>query len=230
MKYVWGTRSRSGSQFLLELTLKLLGSRAWPQARIAGSRRDGLDPSRVPSFIDLFAQGEGIEYFRVHDIQAVKLEDPCNDDFGDELADAFPNAKWMTSHRSIEAIVTSHFNIKKWGHGEEYVLGSFRRSIDLFERLAEQGRLFVVNVDAPEAFDLQRLSTYLDVPITSTAREIAGNWRPVNDLRYQKAKWDEAFHGMAERPPGLDDLRQRHPWIDEVEARYEAVWRETSLA
>jgi len=86
VRVVWATQSRSGSQFLLQLTLKLMGQRAWPQARISGSRQDGLGADRVPSFAEMASDGRAIDYLDHHEIVAVKLEDPGIDGLASDVA------------------------------------------------------------------------------------------------------------------------------------------------
>jgi hypothetical protein len=136
---------------------------------------------------------------------------------------AFPTSKWMASHRKLEDIVISHFNIKKWGHDERYVLKSFRESLPLYELLSEQRRLFVIDINRPSTFNLQAFAAFLGCALTDNALSLVHNWVPINDLAYQKQKHGEAFVGEKEIPPGLSDLRDRHPWITEAEARYQRL-------
>ena len=105
------------------------------------------------------------------------------------------------------------------------MLRSFRGGIDTLERLAAEERLFVVKVDDPPAFDPDRFVAFLGAPPTTSFLDIVRDWQPINDLAYQKEKWGEEFTGEVDVPDDLADVRRRHPWISEVEARYDAVWR-----
>lgn len=220
LEVIWGTLSRSGSQFVLGLTTRLLGSKLQPQSRISGVRKEGYQ-HREPSFHELYANGSGVEYFTRHEIRSLKLEDPCNDGFGEVVADAFPDARWVTSIRPIDDVLTSHFNIKRWGHDETYVLRSYRRNLELFERLSEEERLAPIRVDEPASFDPARFAGFFGVPPSQAFLKAVEDWTPINDLRYQKDKWDEAYDGVPSLPPDLDTLRDRHPWLEDVEARYD---------
>lgn len=219
---VWGTVSRSGSQFLLGLTTRLLGSRLQPQSRISGARREGYE-ERSPSFEELLAQGRPGDYFRQHGIVALKLEDPGRDGLGHEIAAQFPDARWLTSIRPIQAILTSHHNIRKWGHDEDYVLASYRSALELFEKLVDERRLLAVEVERPERFDPQVFAAYLGTRPSQPFLDTVDSWEPTNDLAYQKAKWGEPYEGVPEVPPEIEDLSLRHPWLDDVEERYRAL-------
>jgi hypothetical protein len=223
LEFVWATRSRSGSQFLVKLTESLLGSRLQPQSRITGARRESLNVERDPSFHDLLSEQKELEYFSAYDIRSLKLEDPGLDDLAGRISEAYPDSKWMASHRRLEDIIISHFNIKKWGHNEQYVLKSFRTSLALYERLAAQGRLFVLDVDKPNLFRLEAFASFLGCQPTEKAAAMIREWQPVNDLAYQKQKYGERFTDGKEIPPGIDNLRDRCPWIEEFEPRYEQL-------
>jgi hypothetical protein len=223
LEFVWATRSRSGSQFVVKLTEALLGSRLQPQSRITGARRESLNVERDPSFHDLLNEQKELEYFSVYDIRSLKLEDPGLDDLAGRIFDVYPNSKWMASHRKLEDIIISHFNIKKWGHNEQYVLKSFRTSLTLYERLAADGRIFVLDVDKPNVFRLEAFASFLGCQPTEKAAAMIREWKPVNDLAYQKQKYGERFTDDKEIPPGINNLRDRCPWIDEFESRYDQL-------
>ncbi|MEO7026720.1 MAG: hypothetical protein ABI056_04115 [Caulobacteraceae bacterium] len=227
MRLIWGTRTRGGSQFLLKLTVAMLGRRTQPQSRINAARHEQLMPVRSPTLEDYVARGRPLDYFRDHNISALKLEEPGADDWGRKIADAFPEAPWLGNRRSIEKIYRSHHNLS-WGFSEEKLLKRARRTLVFYEALAAQGRLFVLDVEGPDQFDLQKFSHFLKVGITAEARKIVEDWAPVNDLANIRAAAGKPLERVFE-PPALDTLHRRYPWVPDMEARYNALCQNLNI-
>ncbi len=219
MKIVFGAQTRSGSEFLVKLARALLSGLPEPYSVITPGRVESMLKQNNKYFRDLHHQGSGWKYFEDYSISSVKIEDPSIDYLGHSVAVKFPEAKWLTTLRHLEDIITSHYNINTWGKSEEHVLQSFRSGIDLFEELADQGRLYVLNIDKPEKFSIENMAKFLGCEVTKKADWIASNWPKVNSLEYQKDKFSESALQKRE-PSNLGTLRKRHPWIEEIEGRY----------
>lgn len=220
LQLLWPTRSRSGSQFVLKLTRALYGSRLGKVALINGARVDTTaDASTRGLFKEYLRQGRGTDYVAENRIGGLKFEDPGKDDFVVDLMRASPNAKAVTSYRRIEDIITSHYNISKWGHGEADVLYQFSASIGMYRELFERGQLYMVNIQSPGTFSLDDLTSFLGVKKTSSAEKVVAEWAPFNTLEYQQEKHDGGAHGRA-KPPRIERLREIHPWVKSVEQQY----------
>ncbi len=221
MRVIWGTRMRGGSQFLLTLTVALLGRETQPQSRIDAARRDHLATGRSPSLQECIGRSRPIDYFRAHDIAAVKLEEPGMDPWGKWFAAAFPDTPWLGNHRPIEKIIRSHHNLR-WGSCENRLLRRARKTLKFYENMAAQRRLFMLNIDKPQSFDLPAFAAFLRADITAEARRIVDAWPPINDLAHIRAAAGNPLEEVIE-PPDLETLRQRHPWVDDMEARFESL-------
>lgn len=227
LKIVWPTRSRTGSQFLLKLTTALTGAALIdPQARVNGARQNFSEKEEVNTFKKMFLEGRGLTYLREHNIVSMKYEDPGKDDFILDVHREFPNAVFLASYRKIEDVISSHYNIEKWGHHESDVLYQFSACLRLYEELAKDNRFFMLNIDEPGQFSLDCMADKIGVAVTSKARSLVEEWQPINDLKYQVEK-DRVFTGRKE-PPRMDILRKIHPWIDKTEQKYLELWRRTS--
>jgi len=227
MKIVFGAQTRSGSEFLIKLTRALLTKLPEPYSVVSPGRVEHMLKENNWRLRELHRQKCGWQYFKEYSISSAKIEDPCIDYFGCSVAEMFPQTKWLTTVRQIEEIIISHYNIISWGKSEEHVIQSFRSGINLFEELADQNRLYVLNIDRPARFRIERLSEFLECEVTEKANWIANNWPKVNSLEYQKDKFGEPVL-KREKPPNLKSLRKRHPWINEVERRYLRVWERCS--
>lgn len=228
LEVVWPTRSRTGSQFVLQLTFAVCGD-IQPQSRISGARREGHKPQdKSGDFWDLFQHGEGYQYLAANRIRGLKFEDPGKDDFVAGLLELAPNARFVASYRPLESVIESHYNITKWGHPEADVLYQFSACLTLYERLAATGRLFILNVDQPHQFNLQAFANFLGHNPSDKAKALAEAWTPVNTLRYQVEKSGAQYQGRR-RAPRLDRIREIHDWISDYEARYQALCEKSNL-
>ncbi len=162
-----------------------------------------------------------MDYFRSNGISAVKLEEPGMDDWGRRLAAAFPDVPWLGNHRPIEKIIRSHYNLK-WGFPERKLLWRTRKTLEFYEDLAKEGRLFMLNIDHPQSFDLPAFAAFLGADITDAAKKLVDEWLPVNDLAAIRAGAGRPLE-QVEEPPNLDTLRQRFPWVVEMEQRFDLL-------
>lgn len=228
LEVVWPTRSRTGSQFVLQLTFAVCGD-IQPQSRISGARREGHKPQeKTGDFWDVFQRGEGYEYLAANRIRGLKFEDPGKDDFVIGLLDLAPNARFVASYRPLELVIESHHNITKWGHPEADVLFQFSACLTLYEQLAAAGRLFLINVDQPQQFNLQAFANFLGRGPSEKAKALAATWTPVNTLQYQIEKSGGEFAGRRSAPR-LDRLREIHDWVPDYEQRYQTLCEKSNL-
>lgn len=228
MKLVFATMPRSGSEFLIKLTKLTLGEDL-PVVSLTPGRQIESDGAHGKEYIQSREEGKGIEYFQKKEIEYLKLESPGADTLAYELSVHFPSAKWITSLRRIEDIIVSHFNIKKWGWPEEKVLHSYVCDLMCFEYLASLKKLFIVNIDAPKLFSLPKLAAFLGGRLPGkSVNDFIVDWRVINPLARQQQKAGEVMTDKI-APPHLTTLRKRHPWIDDIEARYMALWKPCAL-
>lgn len=218
LRVVWPTRSRTGSQFVLQLTTAL-GIGLAPSARVNGHRTDRYKPeTKTGDFKAMFEEGRAAHYLRDNGIRALKYEDPGKDDFVLALLDLAPEARFVASYRRVESVIESHHNLR-WGHGVEDVLYQFSACATLYEQLADAGRMFLVDVEDRSRFDLEAFCRFLDSPVSRRAKALVDRWQPINDLKHQVEKSGETYVERVSTPR-LDRLRRIHPWIDDVERRY----------
>jgi hypothetical protein len=116
--------------------------------------------------------------------------------------------------------VNSHYNIKKWGHSIEDVLYQYSSCLSIYEELMEEGCLFLINVDDPSSFSPQSFCRFLNGSSCFKFEEAVKDWKPVNDLLYQKDKFGEKLLGSPEDHPQCKSLSSLHFWIAEAESRY----------
>ena len=216
------TRSRSGSTFVNKLAL-LVDSplvKGKP-AGITGSRLNNREVGgERGEFNTAYKSGNSIDYIRKKEINIIKLEDPGKDSLVREIAESFPSCVFVASHRSLEKTVNSHLNIKKWGHSIEDVIYQYSACISIYEDLAKAGRLFLVNVDDPASFSPDSFCRFLKGRSCLEFEQFVQEWRPVNDLSYQKDKFGEEFHGVIEEHHQSKSLGSIHFWVAQAEAKY----------
>ncbi len=223
-RVIWACGTRTGGGFLITMTRALIQDDLRPTAGISIGRLDREDPDRTPDLKSFFAKGKPWEYIERFGLVSLKIEEPGVDDLLPTLADRYRGAKVLMTIRRIEETITSHFNIKQWGAPESSILEWYRRGIDHFESLAERGQLFVLNIDEPGAFDIAHMAAYLGCEVSARAMNMAENWPILNDLNHQKQKAGEHFKSR-EKPPEIDTLHERNPWLARVEQRYRDLWR-----
>ena len=226
MKIVWPTRSRTGSQFVLNMTSSLFKKEdLYPQCRINGYRKDSYYPEQKKKN---FSIKNGIEYIVENNIQSMKYEDPGKDDFILEVMERYPQAVFVCSYRPIEKVINSHFNIKKWGHDESDVIYQFSSSLALYKKIDQQGKLVMIDIEAKDKFDKSKFLSALGGEANSRFESIIDQWAPVNDLKYQIEKSEKYNEKKIQLPPRIESLREIHPWIPELEKEYLDLCKSTT--
>lgn len=220
----WPTRSRTGSSFVVNLTQSLY---KWadisPQARINGFRQDNFRrEEKTGEFRKMFMAGQGLDYMMKNNIMSCKYEDAGKDDFVFELAEAFPRLKFVASHRPLEMVLKSHFNIKSWGHEEADIIFNFSCGLYLYEKLWREGRLYLVDVTRRDRFKPELFLGFLGRTSTPEFEKIVKEWKPANTLEDQISRYTSEEQEIVD-PPRLDRLREIHDWIPAAEARYEKM-------
>lgn len=221
MRYVFPTRSRTGSQFVLKLALSLknINKTNDNYAGITGSRDNTNEEGN--EFKQRFLKGEGIKYLKDNNIEIMKYEDPAKDDFILDIAKEFPNCKFIASHRDLKSVINSHYNIKKWGHSINDVLYQFKYSLFLYEKLHAMNRLFLIDVDNPKDFNLDKFCNFMGLSYSDDTALQVFSWLPINDLKYQKEKHDGGYNEEdIKEHPYLKILDRKYPWIKDIEKKY----------
>jgi len=225
LQLAFATMPRSGSEFVIKLTRFVMGDNMPGEVvSLTPGRIIQKDGALLRDVKDGLATRPAADVFRDLSIRCVKLESPGIDTLAYDLASSFPQARWLGSVRTIEKIITSHFNIKKWGWSEERILRSYVSDLAFYEHVAVAGRLFLVDIDKPEGFSLRSLLSFLGVDHPGQrAPDFVEKWYVVNPLTQQRAKAGEDVTAPMEIPPGLETLRERHPWVADIERRYHAL-------
>lgn len=222
MNYVVATQSRSGSQFLMHLLLSCI--KPAERSVISGSRQETYRP-RDPSFREFMASGRPEEYFSAHDIDMLKIEEPGEDMVAWRVSHRFPNAKWLTSKRRIEDVMISHHNLR-WGRSEQKLLTNYKKAYELFEDLTVARRLFILDIDRPDKFDLNRFCDFIGADPTRKTYELIESWPVINPLSRQQDISGQ--NHVKQIPPGLHTVRRRNPWLPVVEGCYDQLWQKCS--
>lgn len=224
MRYVFPTRSRTGSQFVLKLAFSLqINKTNENYAGITGSRQNTNEDTN--EFHNYFIRNKGIDYIKKKKIEIMKFEDPGNGStFIYDIVRHFPNCLFIASHRKLEKVINSHYNIKKWGHSWEKVLEQFKLSLYLYEKLHSMNKLFLIDVDNPDIFSLDRFINFMGLQKTKESVILAKNWKPINDLKYQKDKHDGGYNEEdIKKHPICKNIRESYPWINDFELRYQKI-------
>ena len=227
IKYVWATQSRSGSQFLLDLTMKALpASEIWPQSRINGCGADTQRKNENELKCLLDNNRPLYQYFQKHHIKAVKVEEPSMNRVGYKLMQCVPNACWLASVRKIEDIVVSHYNIKSWGFPEAKVLRLWRANLNFYEHIFKtKNPLLLIDVRNPKNNNIDLFCKFLGVSPTSRLQTTFDEWGVINPLSRQKRIHNESDVNAKEIPHNISTLRSRYKWVDLIEHRYQVLFQ-----
>ena len=240
MRIVYPTRSRTGSQFVMQLAGSI--DSVYVKGRLAavnGFRNNTRESEAEKGwFKEEFSKGKGIDYLEKKLIRRMKFEDPGSDDFIWQVAERYPDCRFVASHRSIEKVINSHYSIKSWGHDLADVVFQYSSCLHLYEKLHLHGRFFLIDVDSPESFSLNALCGFLEGSPTDQTNEIVESWTPTNTLGYQLEK--EGNFANLNRKNSVDSLgvtkdakkeilthpmvptlREKHFWINDADSRYD---------
>lgn len=235
MRVINATMPRSGSEFVSKLVRKICGARIVSTMSLTPARKinyfAGDDPVRAPEerdFKDWIRNKEATDFFNEYNDILIKIEAPGKDLLCLDLASKVRDLKWVFSVRSPENIIESHYNLQKWGWSEERILDAYKNDLCVYEYIAKVRGIYGIDVNDPSAFDMMELCEYLGVskPSAEAVKFVKG-WWVVNPLSQQKERSGEE-DGARAKPPGIDTLRLRHPWIDSWEARMKALCGPTS--
>ena len=239
MRIVYPTRSRTGSQFVMQLAGSI--DSAYVKGRFAtiNSYRNNTRESVAEKgcFKEEFSKGQGIDHLEKKLIRRMKFEDPGSDSFILQVAERYPDCRFIASHRAIEKVINSHYNIKSWGHSLADVVFQYSSCLHLYEKLHLCGRLFLIDVDSPESFSINALCSFLKGSPTDKTNEIVESWTPTNTLGYQlknaknlKNSYKRNFFNLLKvtkesnfkflEHPMVKDLRKTHFWINDADRRY----------
>ncbi|NEP05125.1 MAG: hypothetical protein F6K25_26360 [Okeania sp. SIO2G4] len=226
IKIVFATGTRCGSEFLIKLTNSVLQE----NPTCISSKFSSLTPGRnesvnkeilKPNYKFFWQQNQPLEYFRLHNIESVKIEHPGKDMLAVEISSSFPKAKFLSTIRPIEEIVLSHSLIPKWGKKKEEVVSNWIADLNILEYLGSLGRLFILDINNHKYFSSDKFLNFLECAITDRFKYMESNWPKVNSLDYQlgkKGKVSDLSHkNTALTRQELIDL---YPIIPSIEERY----------
>ena len=157
----------------------------------------------------------------------MKYEDPGKDDFIRWTAERWPEAKYIASYRSLELVISSHYNIESWGHDEADVIYQFSASLELYEWLFKRNRLLMIDVTNATDFSVEKVEAFLGIAANDAVKKAVAEWQPTNTLEYQKEKGGDKNKDVV-KPPRIERLFDIHPWAPAIEARYQAICAATS--
>ncbi|MHA3913652.1 hypothetical protein [Halovulum sp. GXIMD14793] len=210
LNYLVAAPSRGGSMFLLHLMRATFPDAMLPLEKVSSTREGAYRRWHDRGYPSGF----------VHRTQAksLKLEDPGLDQDARLLAQAFPDARVLTSYRPIEKIVASHAAIRPWGMAADKVVGQWIAALDFYEAMQAEGRLFILEIDAPEEFELGYFAAFMGTTPPAAARAFAADWPLVNTLAEQRAQLGDT--GSLPAPLSRAALIDRFPGIPEATERY----------
>ena len=231
MRIFIASMPRSGSEFTVELVQKVT-KREYSNRLIPITPGRNINPDHyhdskeLQNFIKI---DKGIQFFSDKEDYLVKIESPGIDTLCLDLVSHFKGIKWIASIRKLEDIIISHHNLLSWGWSEDKIIAAYKNDLFFYEYVSEHGNLFLVNIDEPEKFNLSNFMKFLSIDsLTSEEEDKINKWDIVNPLNYQKKKANERI-GEKSIPENLNTLRERHPWINDIENRMLRLWRKSNF-
>lgn len=230
-KIILASMPRTGSTFVVQLLKKIMGT-TFPGQLLS------ITPGRViqkgnhehdsKELHDMIKQNNDLSFFQKKNDHFFKIESPGNDTLCINLCSQYKDIKWIASMRKIEDIIISHYNICKWGWSEQKILNAYKNDLFIYEYIAEKSGLFLVNIDKPSKFNIRNLLNFLGLYSSSSeAEHFIQKWNVVNPLEMQKKKADEPYNDK-KKPENINNLRDRHPWIHDIESRMNALWKKSN--
>jgi hypothetical protein len=226
VKVIWATGTRTGSQFLVKMTMKALGELR--RSSLTPGRKDNFNSDIKPGFQDYAKQGKRADYFIDHGIEAVKIEHCGMDMLLIELLERFPKAKVLTVLRPFAQIAESHHKIWRASQpatnagwiSPEKALTLWINDITQLEYVKASGRLLAIDLNGKESFDSAGFLDFLETQNSSQFEQFLETWPVVNDLSHQLKRFDSADgrddSGAATAIARYIEL----PIVDSIEARY----------
>ncbi|WP_417713858.1 hypothetical protein [Pseudophaeobacter arcticus] len=221
MRILFAAGSRSGSEFSIQLITALLGGKEpEPLARVHSARESHQgDWSPAYSF---FKQQEKIEDFvTVHQLEALKFEDPGVDDDAYTLLDGFPDAIVIATYRPLEKVINSHGNIKPWGMAPDTVERNWTNNLRFFEHAKSKNRLIMIPLENKDAFDVAAAFETLGCKPSPSWDTFWQAWPIVNDLVSQKKISNDASEVSFFM--SREEILAKYPETEDNERRYEAL-------
>ena len=225
MKIVLASMPRSGSEFVIKLTKKVMNEQfpenifSFTPGRVI---QNYAKPNELKEFI---VNNRGLSFFSNKNSHFFKIESPGIDTLCLELSSKLSETKWLASMRKIDKILISHHNLLKWGWSEQKILNAYKNDLFVYNYIAEKHGLFIVNVDEPLKFNCQKFLDFLGIDsLNLVAKDFIENWYVVNPLNNQKKKAGEKLVGKA-IPDSIHSVRSRHPWIKDIENMMNILWQ-----
>ena len=223
LKVIWATGTRTGSNFLVQLTVKALGDIKY--SNFDPGRTDMQNKNADPNFAFYAAKGRRMDYFIDHQIEGVKIEHCSNDLLLLELVSRFPHAKVMTVVRPLAQILESHSKIWKASQQSEKprwmtperALTLWINDITQLEYVKRIGRLLAVDLNDGSGFDKDKFLEFLGAEKSAAFDKFAENWPVVNDVDKQIKKIGGVDTGEA---IGKHWWEAKLPLINTIERRY----------
>ncbi|WP_376695208.1 hypothetical protein [Wenzhouxiangella sp. EGI_FJ10305] len=228
MRLINATMPRSGSEFVSKLILQSLHRRPECIVSITPGRNINhqacLCSSPFEQESSIFRNAErSITAMQKVSSFLLKIESPGRDTLCMDIAERCTDILWLCSLRNIEDIVISHYNLKSWGWTEDKVLQAWKNDLFFYEFLHNKKRLLAVDIDNPDSLSPERFCQFLGLDqLPDAAEQAIASWGVVNPLKQQKEKAGEAM-GARLVPESISTIRFRHPWIEALESRYQAL-------
>ncbi len=231
IKIVFATGTRCGSEFLIKLTNSVLqhNTSSIPSnfSSLTPGRNESVNKDILkPNYKFFWQQNKPLEYFRLHNIEFVKIEHPGKDMLVVEISSSFPKAKFLSTIRPIEEIVLSHSLILKWGKKKDEVVSNWIADLNILEYLNSLERLFILDINNHKYFSSDKFLKFLDCSKTDRFKYMESNWPKVNALDYQLAK-DGGISNLSHKNTAhknttlmRQELIDLYPIIPSIEERY----------
>ncbi len=205
----------------MELITALLGGQEpAPLARVH-SARESHQGDWTPAYSVFKQQNKVEDFVTVHQLEALKLEDPGVDDDAYTLFDSFPDAIVIATYRPLEKVINSHGNIKPWGMAPDRVERNWTNNLRFFEHVKSKNRLIMIPLENKESFDVAAAFELLKCEPNPSWDAFWQAWPVVNDLICQKKisnDTSEVSFFMSR-----EEVLEKFPETEAKERRYEAL-------
>lgn len=207
LKYCLITRPRTGSQFLFNLVKAAVGDdNVYPTSSLTPGRREkALDLPEL-AFKEFCKTHPPAEYFEAHGVKSLKIEEPEVDDLAYQLAEAYPDSKFLTSFRPFELVAQSHHKIS-WGNSPETLVEKYDRHLGFMSEFIKTKPVFFVDVNDKNRFDLARFCNFMDISPDDFAQpQFIDNWPVINNAAYrvQHDGAKDTSDGLAESATAIE--------------------------
>lgn len=221
MNIIWAVGSRTGSEFVIQLSLTsgLIADRQLKLNTFRGYELRGIDLPKHGR-MDYAAVSS---FCSKHDVQGLKIEDPGIDDICLQTIAEYPNVPIVSCFRPFAKVARSHASIRPWGMPPERAWVVYCRNLEIYRELNRDRRLFMVDVEHKEAFDVSAFCQHIGVESSSALAKFVEGWPVVNDLEGQKKL-------SRDTTPKLDISDVTLPVSENEIAAVEAAYRELAAS